>query len=613
MMDSSLSIVQATDSRTHTQVLHLARDARLAYRFFVSFSHQLAGDFILTSSCHNPKRPSPLLKASLSRYDVIFIHADPDSGWPTELVAHLKQLAPEVAIIAITHKATDLDHLNPALPADIDDYIQLSELSSQVIVRVLRFALERQKNRALLQQTRENDYSTGLLTRNAFLTRLSRVCAQSALQAEAEWETESLQSANFHAVLAIELDQFHRILDEYGPRLADTYIATVAKRLQTSLRQDDLVARGGDDTFFVLLRQMKDFSILERIARNLLDTVAQTVILDEKCLFTTASLGISLSNNSLLQHCPTHDSKAEKLLHHARLALVRAKKNGGNQFQAYSRQLMVQQSITDQIAKGLHEAIANQSLYLVYQPQVDSQSDELLGAEVLLRWRHPEFGELSPALFVPVLENTGLISPATRFIITTAVSQWLSWQKAGIIKEQHRLSINISPHYLGDADFKKILSELAYLTPTQKNNIYFEITENLFLDHTLNRPHAEYVKDMGFKLAIDDFGTGFSSLAYLKHFPVDCLKLDCAFTKELVSNPIDFAITKAVIGLARDLNLTLIAEGVEDMGTLALLKHLGCRFIQGYYYAKPLSLGDFAALAQAPKIVPAAKAPAPKS
>lgn len=385
--------------------------------------------------------------------------------------------------------------------------------------------------------------------------------------------------------MAVQLDHIETIESTNSSDTYHAYQQAISAKLQRALRQNDIVASANEGCFLILLNSMPDMATVTKVGAHIIDALGKAICINGATLFSTASIGISIQT--------TKGEEAQELIQQAMQAAKLAHQQGGNRHCLFSLDQRVQASLNNQLTTELYKALQNEEFFLVFQPQMNAITNELYGAEVLLRWQHPAHQTLSPYTFIPILESTGLITPVTEWIIHTAIQQWQQWLEYNITPAHSHLSINLSPSFLAQPTFKAFFNDIKKLPNTLKKQIHFEITENLFVDPDSNISHLKHIKECGFKLSMDDFGTGYSSLSYLKHFPLDCIKLDCTFTKEIVKNPTDLAITQAVINLSRDLNIDLIAEGVENEATLALLKHMGCKIIQGYHFSKPLQADDF--------------------
>lgn len=571
-MDSKKSL-PASSLQPMFSVLHIVESPRTAFWFFRSLHKQTENQCALTSISSLEQAHERL---NVERYDAIFIHIHPENPPHQADIALLKAWAHSSAIVAIVHTEADspiAQHdINTLLEMGIDDYIPAQEVNTPLLPRLVAYAIERKQASIRLATMSQKDAVTGLTNRAEFMRLLSK-----ELKA-------SIDSDNITAVLLIDLDQFKDLNDSQGHSTGDQLLKHIAERLQHAMRQSDTIARLGGDEFVVMLKRMPNQEAVERVAKHLVKELAHVVELGKCHVFTTASIGIGIDQGR---------STSESLLRHAEIAMYSAKQHGGNRYAFFTRKLQVAASLKVSLEEELNRAIAQNEFYLAYQPQLDLVTRKIYGAEVLLRWQHREHGQLPPNTFIPTLESTGLIVPVTRWVITQAIEQWASWIRQGTLPAGAHLSVNLSPKVLGHPSFVSLLHEIQQIPETKLCSLHFEITENLFIDGDDHIENLKAIHNAGFKLSMDDFGTGYSSLGYIKRFDLDCIKLDCEFTKDIVNSPVDLAITKAVINLGKDLGIDLIAEGVEDQATLDLLDTLGCRVIQGYFIARPLDSDHF--------------------
>lgn len=387
-------------------------------------------------------------------------------------------------------------------------------------------------------------------------------------------------------LLYLDIDRFKIINDSLGPQVGDAVIRQMADRLSAELDVDDTLCRQGGDEFILLLPQT-DTERAAYFAQQLLTTLARPFEFETHRLNLTASIGIA--------QFPDDGENVEALMQAADAALFRAKQNGRNRFEFFTHQLQQQAQATLVIENDLREAIKNNELLLHYQPQVDAQSGAITGAEALLRWHHPEYGMISPAQFIPVAEETGLINSIGAWVLDAAISQAAQWQADGL--PGIPVAVNLAASQFRDDNLYPYVISLLESYQLDPAMLELEITESTIMEHTqrtvqiLNQFHA-----CGVRLAIDDFGTGYSSLSYLKRFNVDKLKIDQSFMRDLDTNPDDEAIVSAIISLAQNLGFRTIAEGVETHKQLDYLCMRGCDEVQGFLFSKPVPSQQFARL-----------------
>jgi diguanylate cyclase (GGDEF)-like protein/PAS domain S-box-containing protein len=425
-----------------------------------------------------------------------------------------------------------------------------------------------------LYQLTHFDSLTGLVNRNQFLERLA----------------EAIPTAGGKnrkvGVLYLDLDGFKMINDTLGFARGDEVLRTTAERLLHALKDRDTVARLGSDEFGVVLTDLRATENAAAVASRLMNVLAPPFGLEENEVVLSCCVGISL--------WPDDGEDPETLLRNATLALNHAKATPGKRnFRFFSHEMNDTVSERLRIEQALRGALERGEFHLVYQPKVDLETGGIIATEALIRWRHPALGDVSPARFIPVAEETGLIIPIGEWVLHTACRQNREWRDAGL--PPMRVAVNLSarqflaPDLVGNVH--RTLSE-AGLDP---DGLELEITESLLIED-VNRAVEllRGLKALGMTLAIDDFGTGYSSLSYLKRFPVDAIKIDRIFISDILTDPDDAAITSAIIAMAKRLNLRVTAEGVEAAAHVDFLRERGCEEMQGYYFSRPVEPEEMA-------------------
>lgn len=403
-------------------------------------------------------------------------------------------------------------------------------------------------------------------------------------------------------VLSLDLDRFNQINDNLGQAVGDVLLKAVADRIKACVGSLGIVARLNATQFAIILafdRQDACPTQYKRevgnLAQNLLNSLSQTFELANQELFITASIGIALY--------PRDGKEIEQLLNHANTALTQAKQHGGNQYQFYTTAFNIGSSDRLALQSSLRHALERQELLLYYQPQVSLKTGQIIGAEALVRWQHPERGLISPDKFIPIAEETGLIVPIGEWVLKTACQQTKVWQNAGF--SHLRISVNLSSRQFSQIDLRHQLVAILMETGLDPKYIELELTESMLVHNTevaIRRLNA--LKSLGVEIAIDDFGTGYSSLSYLQQFPFDILKIDRCFIHNIMDNPNNAAITKAIIEMAKTLNLKLMVEGVETEAELSFVCQNQCDGMQGYLFSRPLPSHDFAQLLKNNKRLP---------
>jgi diguanylate cyclase (GGDEF)-like protein len=381
------------------------------------------------------------------------------------------------------------------------------------------------------------------------------------------------------ALLLVDLDDFKLVNDSFGHDAGDKLIKAVGDLLSRSLRRADTVARLGGDEFAVIVEGIDGVDDAISIADNLSTILEHSVRLDEQETFTGASIGIAIY--------PEDGDDARTLMKNADTALFRAKEHGRHCFQFYKPEMSVTAMERLELENSMRKALDEDQFVVYYQPTIDIHKNEIVGVEALLRWDHPDKGIIKPTDFVPLAEDSGLIVPIGEKLIRIAAKQIRVWKDEGL--DNQNVSINIAPRQFRDMDMLALFKEVMHENDLEASNFTIEITEGALID---NVGEVEKVLNtlsgMGMTIALDDFGTGFASLAYLKDFPVDIVKIDRMFIQGTPDSREDTAIVEAIAGLTRGLRLRLMAEGVENERQLKMLKGLGCQLAQGYYWSKAL-------------------------
>ncbi len=393
------------------------------------------------------------------------------------------------------------------------------------------------------------------------------------------------------AVLFLDLDRFKVINDTLGHDAGDEMLQAVFQRLRASVRASDTVARLGGDEFAILLTQINQTTEVH-IAGEILDVFIHPFQLRDREVFVTASMGISLY--------PHDGDDAVTLLKHAGIAMQQAKEQGKNAYRFYATDMNARTIERLNLETALRRALERHEFLLYYQPKVDLDSGQIAGLEALIRWQHPELGLVSPAEFVPLLEETGLIVPVGEWVLQSACQQTQTWKQAGIFLPS--IAINLSARQFGSSRLLAVIDELCNEVRLDPGVLELEITESVLMkEGDASMKTLQALNAMGIRLAIDDFGTGYSSLGYLKRFPIDTLKIDRAFIKDLATDAQDAAIVSAVITLARGLGVNVVAEGVETYEQLQFLRSQQCNAVQGNIFAEPMPAEKIAALLRSPK------------
>jgi len=439
-----------------------------------------------------------------------------------------------------------------------------------------------ERTQANLYRLAHHDALTGLPNRLLFVDRLSQAMAQAN------------RNERLVAVMLLDLDRFKAINDTLGHTMGDLLLRNVAERLVSCVREDDTVARLGGDEFTIMLPEIQYIQDAATVAQKILDAFTQPFFLDGHELFIGTSIGIALY---------PFNEDLNLLLRDADIAMYEVKQQGGNNYQFYTTEMNTASLRRLSLEGALRRALERGEFVLHYQPQFDLVRNEIVGAEALIRWRHPDLGLLGPMEFIPLAEENGLIIPIGEWALRAACAQNRAWQLAGL--PSLRMSVNLSVRQFYQKDLVDTVSRILEQTGLDSRYLELEITESCLMQNTqTTMAMLSEFNRMGVRFAIDDFGTGYSSLAYLKRFPIDTLKIDRSFVCDIGSDPDDAAIVKAIVALTRSLEMRVIAEGVETREQMDFLRAHRCDEIQGYLVSRPLPAEDFAALLKPERISP---------
>ncbi|MDD0837000.1 EAL domain-containing protein [Curvibacter sp. HBC61] len=427
---------------------------------------------------------------------------------------------------------------------------------------------DRKRTEARVQFLAEHDVLTELPNRSLCVTRLREAMASAQTTGERV------------AVLFIDLDRFKNINDSLGHHIGDGLLRSVANRLNQSVRVGDTVSRLGGDEFVIIMRKVSDPDEVRGVVeRRLIPQIRQAHYIEGHNLQVSCSVGVAVY--------PDDSTDLDELMRQADAAMYEAKSAGRDTARFFTPEIDLHTRERQVIEQYLRLALANQEMSVHYQPRVDARSLNVVGLEALLRWHHPVLGAVSPARFIPVAEETGLIHPIGQWVIQQACEQIDRWRRAGL--PPMVVSVNLSAAQMNDPGLVGHLQSCLRANRIEPASLELEITESQIMDNAAASGELlQAFKALGVQLSIDDFGTGYSSLAYLKRFPIDKLKIDQSFVRDLLSDPADLSITRAIIALGHNLGLGVVAEGVETAEASEQLKALGCDELQGFYFARPM-------------------------
>jgi diguanylate cyclase (GGDEF)-like protein len=452
---------------------------------------------------------------------------------------------------------------------DLRNWTTNEQEFSTLIASDISLSLEVDKRKIIekdLEYQAFHDSLTGLPNRALLLDRID----QAILHAK--------RNDSLLAVLFLDLDNFKQINDSFGHSVGDTVLVSISGKLKKILREMDTIARLGGDEFTILLTEFDKIEEIDEITAKLFEFIRQPLLIKGSELFVTTSIGISVF--------PDDGVTPEILLRNADAAMYRAKEKGRNSFEFYTEDMTERALEKVHMIANLNRALEQDSFEIYYQPQYNIQTKQLIGLEALIRLHHAELGFIAPEKFLPAAEESGLIVSLDRWVMRKSMEQMKRWNDEGL--ELGRLSLNITMQQLDQLDFLKFLIKLMKDTGCKGELIGFEITESQLMKNPertielLNR-----ISELGIQISIDDFGTGYSSLAYLKKLPVDMLKIDREFIRDIPGDEDDVSIVKSIIALAKSMKIDVLAEGVENRQQLDFLKNEGCSFIQGHYLSDP--------------------------
>jgi diguanylate cyclase (GGDEF)-like protein len=508
---------------------------------------------------------------------------NPDSLWTTDIATSPRWA--EVRSLALAHGLLACWCMPVRSPSEallgriclyhetpVDEPGAFEERLLQTAAAIVGMALERERAQASLARMAHFDGLTGLPNRRLFTDRL----------------TQALGRARRHggrvAVLFVDLDRFKPVNDTLGHAAGDTVLRAVSDRLKTALRQEDTLARLGGDEFTVILEDITSRDDAVRVADRLLSTVATPLDLEGQEVALGASIGISLY--------PEDGADAATLVKNADVAMYRAKQEGKGVFCFFAGEMQDRVAARMRMETALRHALERGEFRLMFQPQVEVAGGRLVGAEALLRWHNPDLGEVGPDVFVPILEETGLIFSVGEWVLAEACRHWRRWNQCG--SGRFRVAVNVSGRQLYQGRLPQVVRRTLDGSGLQAACLELELTESVVMENAPATVQTlRELERLGVTLAVDDFGTGYSSLSYLREFPIRALKIDRSFVRDITTREGDRTIAAAVISLAHSLDLHVVAEGVETEDQLEALASLHCDLAQGYLFGRPMEADAF--------------------
>jgi len=446
----------------------------------------------------------------------------------------------------------------------------------KLLQAIIRDVTERKEAAQLLLHQAQHDPLTGLPNRTLITDRLQQAIYKSKRQHSQT------------ALLFLDLDRFKNINDTLGHNVGDTILNTIAQRIKRTLREADTVARFGGDEFMVLVENIHNIADIANLAVKLIDTISQPMFVEQQEVYVTTSIGISIA--------PIDSDSTDQMIRFVETAMYRAKEMGRNNYQFYTSNMNAHTRERLALETSLRKALAKDEFVVYYQPQIELSTGKIVGSEALVRWQHPERGLVPPDDFIPIAEETGLITEIGLWVLEQACRQNLRWHEAGFTELS--VAVNLSARQFIDRNLQRDIFDILLRTNFAPKYLELEITESLSMfDVNTSIAIMDSFSNKGISIAIDDFGTGYSSLSHLHLFPIDKLKIDRSFIDQLSNNSNDLLVP-TIIALSQQLKLKVIAEGVETEQQLEILRQLKCPLVQGYYFSKPVPAHEFSALLQ---------------
>jgi diguanylate cyclase (GGDEF)-like protein len=510
--------------------------------------------------------------------DIIILDLGLPDAQGLEALRRTHAVAPHLPTVVLTGR-DDEELARQALQEGAQDYLIKGQIEARGLVRALRYAVDRkameEKARALSLQivhTAEHDSLTGLPNRVLLTDRVGQALAFAA------------RHKGKAAVLFLDLDGFKRVNDSLGHSTGDKLLRSVADRLESCVRAGDTVSRQGGDEFVVLLSEVDKPEAAAVIAKRMLEAVKEPHAIEGEILHITTSIGLSIF--------PEDGLTADILIKNADTAMYQAKEMGRQSYRFFTATMNERAVERQALEEGLRLALQRGEMALHYQPKINLQSGEVCGAEALLRWTHPVRGQVSPATFIPIAEESGLIRSIGDWVLREACRQAQAWVEAGLTLGT--IAVNVSAGQFLDQQFPDRLLGILEETGLDPSLLELEITESVLMKRIESTAFTlQAIREKGVRISIDDFGTGYSCLSYLQKFPVDILKIDQSFVHKIGEGN-QGVLVAAIIDMARALKLRVIAEGVETPGQLEFLVQLACDEGQGYYFSRPVVPEQFA-------------------
>jgi diguanylate cyclase (GGDEF)-like protein len=504
-------------------------------------------------------------------FDIVITDLNLPDTKNLDIISCIQSVNRQIPIVVLSGQS-DEELALEVVQMGAQDYLVKGQGDGHLINRVIDYSIERKRGVQELSYLANYDSLTGLANRMLFRERLDRALIRAD------------RSSTLVSLFVIDLDRFKNVNDTLGHDAGDHLLIQVAERLKSCTREGDTVSRLGGDEFTIVMEDLKNVDDAILIADKVLDFMKKPFDINSHEIFVTPSIGITVY--------PLDDKDAGNLFVNADSAMYQAKDSGRNCYRFYTADMNAHLLVRMNLESKLRRAIDKQEFILYYQPKFNIHSKELIGAEALIRWVDPDEGMISPAVFIPLAEETGLIAPITDWVLKEACQQNSQWQQQGY--ESIRIAVNLSPKQFNQVDIAKRIFNQIICSDLAPKYVELEITEGALVENVeKSNEILNELKNKGIHISIDDFGTGYSSLSYLKKFPLDTLKIDQSFVRDLMMDSDDAAIVSAIIAMAKSLRFNVIAEGVETAEQLNYLAAHGCHEVQGYFLGKPVPAEEF--------------------
>ncbi|KAA0895421.1 putative bifunctional diguanylate cyclase/phosphodiesterase [Oryzomonas rubra] len=510
---------------------------------------------------------SSIQLVSEKHFDVILLDLSLPDSIGLETLHRMHTQAPDIPIIVLTGMSDDALALT-AMRHGAQDYLLKGQFDINLLSRAIRYTIERKRAEAEIKKLAYYDTLTGLPNRVLFSDRLKQAIVM------AERDKKSL------ALLYLDLDQFKYVNDTLGHAYGDRLLKISADRIQGCLRSSDTVARIGGDEFVIILSLLSGGDDVPKVADKILEALRKPVQFENHTIHTSASIGIALY--------PENGTTVDELLKNADISMYQAKEKGRNNYQFFSEEMNRLALARQVIESNLRQAMVRNEFFLVYQPLFDIASRTIIGFEALIRWHHPQHGDMLPPQFINIAEETGMIVAIGEWVLRTACRQARQWHNNGG-SDGLRISVNVSASQLKHDSFLDIVASALEESDLPPGCLELEVNESTIIEQgEKSIPILKKLKKLGVSLAVDDFGTGYSSLSYLKHFPIDRVKIDGTFVRDITPGGDNAAIAEAIIFMAHSLRLNVVAEGVEQEKQYSFLHNSKCDELQGFFMCHPL-------------------------